>query len=82
MPLHKKGNINDVNNYRGPDLLINEFISQEQHVFLPYLLTLFNKLLQIGYFPSSWAEGYIVPLHEKGNINDVNNYRGITLLSV
>ena len=66
----------------GPDLLINEFISQGQHVFLPYLHTLFNKLLQIGYFPSSWAEGYIVPLHKKGNRDDVNNYRGITLLSV
>ena len=39
----------------------------------------FNKLLRAGYFPSSWAEGHVVPLHKKG---DVNNYRGITLLSV
>ena len=66
----------------GPDQLLNEFISHGQHVFLPYLHTLLNKLLNTGYFLSSWAEGYIVPLHKKGDINDVNNYRGITLLSV
>ena len=39
----------------GPDQLLNEIISHGQHVFLPYLHTLFNKLLNTGYFPSSWA---------------------------
>ena len=66
----------------GPDQLLNEFILHGQHVFLPFLHTLFNKLLNTGYFSSSWAEGYMVPLHKKGDINNVNNYRGITLLSV
>ena len=66
----------------GPGQLLNEFISHDQHVFLPNLHTLFNKLLNTGYFPSSWAEGYIVRLHKKGDINNVNNYRGITLLCV
>ena len=47
-----------------PDQLLNGFISHGQHVCLPYLHTLFNKLLNTGYFPRSWAEGYIVPLHE------------------
>ena len=42
----------------------------------------FNKPLISGYFPSSWAEGYIVPVHKKENVNNVNNYRGIALLSV
>ena len=48
-----------------PDQLLNEFILHGQHVFLPYLHTLFNKLLNTGYFPSSWAEGYITLLHKK-----------------
>ena len=51
-------------------------------MLLPCLHSLFNKLLRAGYFPSSWAEGHVVPLHKKGDVNNVNNYRGITLLSV
>lgn len=50
-------------------------------MFLPVLLKLFNTMLQIGYFPESWAQGVIIPLHKKGDINNVNNYRGITLIS-
>ena len=42
---------------------------------------LFNKLFQIGYFPEKWSEGYIVPIFKKGDVNEVANYRGITLLS-
>ena len=38
---------------------------------------LFNKV----YFPTMWSDGYIVPIHKKGSTNNVDNYRGITLLS-
>ena len=48
---------------------------------LPYLLELFNKILIVGYFPEVWSEGYILPIHKKGKLDDVNNFRGITLLS-
>ena len=42
---------------------------------------MFNNTFKLGYFPESWSEGLGVPLHKKGSLNDVNNYRGITLLS-
>ena len=35
----------------------------------------------MGYFPENWSEGFIVPIFKKGDINEVSNYRGITLLS-
>ena len=49
---------------------------------ISYLHTLFNKIFDTGIFPDSWGDGLIVPLHKKGNIGNVENYRGITLLSV
>ena len=35
-----------------------------------------------GHFPDLWTEGIIIPLFKKGDSSDVNNYRGITLVSV
>ena len=43
---------------------------------------LFNKIFETGIFPDTWGDGFIVPLHKKGNVENVENYRGITLLSV
>ena len=42
---------------------------------------MFNVSFNNGYFPKKWSEGYIVPIHKKGNTNDTDNYPGITLLS-
>ena len=76
--------INQLKNGRsgGPDKFLNEFFIHGAVALLPYLYSLFNKIFQLGYFPESWSEGYIVPLHKKGKLDDVNNFRGITLLSI
>ena len=65
----------------GPDKLINEMFIHSKNVLVPTLCNLFNKLFEIGKFPDDWFEGYVIPLHKKGNANEVENYRGITLLS-
>lgn len=65
----------------GPDLFINEFLYYGKNALLGTLFHLFNNIFKIGHFPESWSEGLVVPLHKKGNINEVNNFRGITLLS-
>ena len=61
----------------GPDMLLNEFFIHGKDVLLPYFYSLFNKIFASGYFPPAWSEGFVIPLHK----NDVNKYRGITLLS-
>ena len=66
----------------GPDKLLNEFIIHGRNVLSTHLCKLFNTLLNKGYFPAMWTEGYIVPIHKKGNVNNVDYYRGITLLSI
>ena len=61
---------------------MNEFLKYGINSLISYLHTLFNKIFDTGIFPDSWGDGFIVPLHKKGNIGNVENYRGITLLSV
>ena len=65
----------------GPDLWLNEFFKKSSEILFSYVHNLFNKLFQAGYFPQKWAEGHIVPIFKKGDVNEVSNYRGITLLS-
>ena len=70
------------NKSAGPDKLINEFFIFGREYLLPTLPILFNKLFAVGYFPETWSESYIIRLHKKCSLNDVENYRGIcTLLS-
>ena len=66
----------------GLDLFLNEFLKYGINSLILYLHTLFNKVFDTGVFPASWGDGFIVPLHKKGNVGNVENYRGITLLSV
>ena len=70
------------NKTSGPDRLINDFFINGKSVLLPTLCNLLNKFFEIGHFPQSWSEGYVIPLHKKGSNNEVENYRWITLLSV
>ena len=65
----------------GPDKVINAFFIHGVQAYISYLTKLFNKIFNLRYLPEKLADGYIVPVHKKGSINDVQNYRGITLLS-
>ena len=65
----------------GPDLMMNEVFKCDFKHLNNYLHALFNKLLDTGYFPDEWRESYVIPLHKKGDVNNVENYRGISLMS-
>ena len=54
----------------GPDQLLNEFFIYGERVLTPVLLTIFSKCFSVGYFPETWSDGYIIPLHKKGSINN------------
>ena len=65
----------------GLDGISNEILRTAPPEFT-YLLTLaFNLLLKSSHYPSQWATGVIVTLHKSGELEDPNNYRGITLNS-
>ena len=65
----------------GVDNLLNEYFSKFCDTFTPLLSRLFNIIFDQGIFPTCWSEGIIFPSFKKGDANDTNNYRGITLVS-
>ena len=78
---------NAVNNLRsgkspGEDGIPAEFYKAIFPVIKEQLIDLFNKIFSQAYFPESWCNSLIIPIHKKGLQTDPNNYRGISLLSV
>ncbi|XP_071123898.1 uncharacterized protein [Mytilus edulis] len=66
----------------GGDLILNEFLKYGTVKLMPVFVRIFNIVFHSGIIPDSWSEGYICPIFKnKGNPNDVDNYRGITILS-
>ena len=66
----------------GYDLIINEFLKVSSDHVVNALLLAMNLVLKTGFIPEDWTIGTIRPLYKgKGNVKDVDNYRGITLLS-
>ena len=66
----------------GSDLILNDFLKHATVKLMPVFVRIFNIAFHSGIVPDSWSEGYICPIYKnKGNLNDVDNYRGITILS-
>ena len=66
----------------GVDLLNPEIFIEGSDILAPILCRLFNYMFENSVYPESWTKGIIVPVPKKGNLNDANNYRGITLTSI
>ena len=66
----------------GPDNILNEFLKYSPQNILELYTDIFNAILKCGVVPQQWGIGYIRPLYKnKGDPNDPNNYRGITITS-
>ena len=71
-----------INKAAGVDHILNEFIKNCPDDLIYVIVLLFNMVLESGIIPTDWTVGIIKVLYKnKGDINDINNYRGITLLS-
>ena len=76
--------INCLNRGKSPgidDLLPEMFIACKE-LLRPLLCRLFNHMYSKCIYPISWTKGVIVPVPKKGDLSDVNNFRGITLTSI
>ena len=62
--------------------IINEMIRAFSEDHLHMLTQIFNVVLLSGHIPHDWLIRIIKPIYtNKGDINDPDNYRGITILS-
>lgn len=68
------------------DLLISEIFIESNTILSPISCRLFNFMYNHAIYPDSWTDswtkGITVAVPKKGNINNINNYRGITLTSI
>ena len=78
--LSKLQNI-DTTKGAGPDLLPPSFIQRFAASFSVPATILFNRSLAEGCFPTAWKSASIIPIHKSGNTHNVENYRGVSLLS-
>ena len=51
-------------------------------ILAPYIVKIFNFIFSNNIYPTEWSKGYIIPIPKKGDLTDVDNYRGITIMSV
>ena len=49
--------------------------------YLSFLVTLFNKILQTQVYPEEWSRGIITPVPKSREIENPDNYHGITINS-
>lgn len=65
----------------GPDGLPNSLLTSCVDGFVFPLVLLFNSSLDSGLFPALWRISHVVPIHKNGSRLNVENYRGVAILS-
>ena len=68
----------------GPDELSAEHLLNAHPSLVVHICLLFRGIAFHGYVPNDFGKGIVIPLlkDKLGNINDLSNYRGITLIPV
>lgn len=65
----------------GPDNISNEFLLVNKDQIVPVLTSLFNDVIKNESIPKQWSTSTISLIHKKGDTNNINNYRPISLMS-
>ena len=64
----------------GPDGIPNEALKIGASILARHLQKAFNLILLLGESPPAWAEGLMYLVYKgKGDMTDLNNYRGVTV---
>jgi len=71
----------DVKKSMGHDKIPPKVIKWAPHLFAPILQVIFNKCITTGYYPKKMKVAKVTPVYKKGDINNLNNYRPISVLT-
>ena len=65
----------------GLDGVSNDILVCCAESIIPTVTILFNRLIKCQHFPNQWSISVMVPIHKGLELDDPNNYRGISLNS-
>ena len=65
----------------GVDNIPAELVQAGGEDVIPALLTIYNKIWQTGEWPTPWTQSLVITLPKKGNLQQCQNYRMISLIS-
>ncbi|CAB4043417.1 Hypothetical predicted protein, partial [Paramuricea clavata] len=66
----------------GPDQIPGRILKECANEIAPSLTQIINLSLRIGMLPKEWKWANVVPVFKRGDVENVTNYRPISLLSV
>ena len=69
------------NKASGHDSISNEMSKFADPIILPFLTILFNEIIETKEYPDVWSIAIVTPALKSGEVNNPNNYRGITITS-
>ena len=65
----------------GVDNIPSELIKNGGEAMIDALTVICNKIWETGEWPTSWTQSHIITLSKKGNLQQCQNYRTISLIS-
>jgi hypothetical protein len=71
----------DVNKGSGPDGIPLIILKNCASAFPKPLSLFFNRSMATSFFPDKWKVSYDTPIFEKGKRNNLEDYRGVAMLS-
>ena len=65
----------------GVDNIPVELVQAGGENVITALITICNKIYQTGEWPTAWTQSLVITLPKKGNLQQCQNYRTISLIS-